>query len=180
MSNISKKGTVDYDEAKIYIIRNTENEKVYIGSTCWEISKRFNEHKRCIHKTKIKSYKLYVAMSELGPECFYWELVEKYPCDNISQLTAREGYWIKHYNSWKVEHGYNKKLEQRSRAEYYEDNKEIIKQKAKAHHEEARNEFYNEVIPCSCGMTYTRANKSRHERTKQHQQALKSNPQETE
>jgi hypothetical protein len=183
MNKISKKGSVNYSEGKIYIIKNTENSKVYIGSTCWEIARRFNEHKRGMNKTNMQNYMLYTAMSTLGTDCFYWELIELFPCDNISQLRAREGHWIKHYDAHKKGNGYNKKVETRSRHEYYEDNKEYIALKSKEHHEshkEERHDFYNAVMKCRCGFSYTRANKSRHERTKQHQQALlQLNQQET-
>ena len=134
MSNISKKGEIDYSKGKIYIIRNNQNSKIYIGSTTWNISKMFNEHKRGMIKTRSKEVPLYKAMLELGTDCFYWEEVELYPCDNVSQLQAGEGYWIREYNAWDSEFGYNRRLEQRSRQEYYKDKKESILEKSKQYH----------------------------------------------
>ena len=118
------KGTVDYSKGKIYIIRNTENDRVYNGSTCWDLAHRFGEHKRCCSKTKSKGYRLYQEMNDIGIDCFCWDEVGQFPCDNVSQLRAREGYWIKHYKSWIPEYGYNKKMETRTKSEYYQDNRE--------------------------------------------------------
>ena len=109
------KGTVDYAKAKIYIIRNNVNDKIYVGSTCWDLSHRFGEHKRCCTKTREKHFRLYKDMTDVGIDCFFWEEVEQFPCDNVSQLRSREGFWIRHFDSWKPENGYNKKVETRTK-----------------------------------------------------------------
>jgi Rad3-related DNA helicase len=115
-------------------------------------------------------------MRDLGVDLFFWEEVEQFQCNNKSQLTAREGYWIRHFRAWEDEFGYNKKVEQRTKAEYYQDKKEEIKQKSKTYHmnniEKAKT-FYNECKLCSCGNTYTVANKARHERSETHKKGLK-------
>ena len=150
------------------------NNKVYVGSTCWDIQKRFNEHKKCIKKARESTYKLYIAMSDIGIDQFFWEEIEQFPCENKSQLTAREGYWIRHFRAWEDDHGYNKKIEQRTRSEYYQDKKDEIIHKSKTYYVENRDkvrEFYNELKVCSCGGSYTVANKARHERSAKHQQS---------
>jgi group I intron endonuclease len=144
MSKISNKGEVDYTKGKIYVIKNNQNTKLYVGSTTWEVAKRFNEHKRSASKDVSKNYKLYAAMTELGVDCFYWEEIESYPCENVSQLRAREGYWIREYKSWLDDYGYNKKMETRTRHEYYEDTKDHIKEKVKEYyinHKEERDQY---------------------------------------
>ena len=178
MSQISNKGSVDYTKGKIYIyifLKNNVNNKVYVGSTCWEIQKRFAEHQRCTTKTRESNYKLYVAMKDIGIDQFFWEEVEKFPCANKSQLTARESHWIRHFRSWEDEYGYNRKIEQRTKSEYYQDKKDEMIQKTKAYYTENRDkarEFYNECKVCSCGGTYTVANKARHERSTKHKQSI--------
>ena len=134
MSKMSKKGSVDYQNGVIYIIKNNANDKVYNGSTTGAISKRFNKHVSHIGKATDTTWRFYAAMAEIGPGNFMWEELEKYPCQNKSQLTSREGYWIKHYKSWKVEHGYNKKVEGRTKEEYYLDTIDTVKQNVKEYY----------------------------------------------
>ena len=72
---------INYEEGKIYKIEpivDHEEDEIYIGSTTWDISKRFNEHKRGINKTRTRCFPLYEAMSELGVDCFYWEEIESF------------------------------------------------------------------------------------------------------
>ena len=92
-------------------------------------------------------------MKELGVDNFYITLVEKYPCNDIEELRAKEGEWIlkigtlnqvvagrkpEQYRKDNVEHKqeYDKEYhkqnkEKRSEQAHqrYEDNKEYIKQK---------------------------------------------------
>lgn len=53
----------------IYIIKNTVNNKVYIGQTRRTIQLRFNEHLNLSKKPNIKT-KLYLNIRELGIESF--------------------------------------------------------------------------------------------------------------
>ena len=55
--------------------------------------------------------------------------------------------------------------------EYYLANRERTLAKSKQYHaenKEKRNAFYNQVRTCECGLTFTVANKARHELTKKH------------
>lgn len=84
----------------IYIIRNNQNNKVYIGQTTQTLQGRWNDH-----RVKSQTYKndLYVAIREIGLENFTIEEIE----NNINKedLNDRESYWILYYNS--IESGYN-------------------------------------------------------------------------
>ena len=86
----------------IYIIRNTVNNKVYIGQS------KDAENRWKFHRTAAKTghYKgesvLYRAMRDIGIEKFYLEILEK----QIPDYNKREKYWIKYYNSI-VPNGYN-------------------------------------------------------------------------
>ncbi|MGM9858078.1 MAG: GIY-YIG nuclease family protein [Bacilli bacterium] len=84
----------------IYIIKNTVNNKVYIGQA-------IDTHKRFIsHCSRAKINKdnspLHDAIHKYGKEKFYYEILEH----QISNYNEKEQYWIKYYNSL-VPYGYN-------------------------------------------------------------------------
>lgn len=84
----------------IYIIKNTINNKVYIGKTNQHITKRFKEHIRDSRKLNLQHRPLYKAMRKYGSDNFYIELLEE------TQDTAiREQFWIEKFNSF--HYGYN-------------------------------------------------------------------------
>lgn len=84
----------------IYIIKNTENNKVYIGQTMNPINIRFKQH---LKDSSCLNNHLYKAMRKYGKEKFYYEILE----DNLpyNLLLEREKYWISFYDS--VKNGYN-------------------------------------------------------------------------
>ena len=127
MSNMSKKGTVDYSNGKIYIIKDAENDKVYVGSTNGPLNKRLSKH--FWSRNSKTQMPIYAAIRDIGKSCFYIELIEDYACDNITQLKAREGYWIRYYKSWLAEYGYNQKVEGRAVKEYKLECKDRILEK---------------------------------------------------
>lgn len=141
---------MDYNNGKIYAIRNRVNNKVYIGSTTQSLAKRFSYHKASMNSKDKQHYKLYQAMHELGIESFYIELIEHYPCQTKEQLCAQEGSFIRERNSYND--GYNGRREgqdkkearreryvqniDRERAywrEYAENNRERIRAKGRAY-----------------------------------------------
>jgi hypothetical protein len=92
--------------------------------------------------------------------------IEKYPCKDTHEATARERYWYETLNSQ-----LNTIYPQRSRAEYLEDNKDVISQQRKGYretHKEANSKHKGEVITCECGCSFARSYLSRHKRTKSH------------
>lgn len=84
----------------IYIIKNTINDKVYIGQSI-DANKRFIQHK---NRSKINSDNsiLYAAMNKYGTENFYMEILE----NQIENYNEQEIYWISKYNSL-YPNGYN-------------------------------------------------------------------------
>lgn len=119
----------DFSKGKIYVVRNTVNDMVYVGSTCQSLSKRMAKHRTVSKTNNCKHYPLYKAFNEIGVDHFYIELIENYPCENIEQLLAREGHYIRNFNTHT--NGYNKRVEGRTDKEYYQNNKEQIAQKNK-------------------------------------------------
>lgn len=119
----------DYSKGKIYIIRNTQNDLTYIGSTCRTLAKRMTEHKMDIRSEKCQNYKLYKAMNELGKDAFYIELLEDYPCQKRDELLKKEGDKIKEYQS-----ELNTIISGRTKQEYRQDNLQQIHSKWKEYY----------------------------------------------
>ena len=90
-------------KGSIYIIRNTINNKVYIGQTTQTIGIRFTNHKMASRTGE--DTKFYRAMRKHGEENFYPELLEHV---EVEDLNDRERYWIKYYDSYYG--GYNSTL----------------------------------------------------------------------
>lgn len=94
-TNFKCEGNMGY----IYIIKNTVNNKVYIGQTVNNINLRFSKHKFAAYTG---TSKLYVNMRNIGIDNFYIEEICK--CDN-KELNKLEIYYISKYNSY--HDGYN-------------------------------------------------------------------------
>ena len=87
----------------IYIIRNTVNDKVYIGQTTMDIKTRFKGHLKAAKYNDKHTRKLYNAINKYGKDNFYYEILEKrIP---ITALDEKEINYIKKYDSYK--NGYN-------------------------------------------------------------------------
>ena len=88
----------------IYKISNDINDKLYIGKTLYTIERRWRQHKNnAITRKDLTHLPLYSAMNKYGIEHFSITEVEK--VDDEKQLSAREQYWIKYYNTYN--YGYN-------------------------------------------------------------------------
>lgn len=87
----------------IYIIRNTVNDKVYIGQTTMTVEERFNSHKKPSTEKQKKNYKIYNAMRKYGRDKFYVETLET--GISADKLDEREIEYIAQYDSFR--NGYN-------------------------------------------------------------------------
>ena len=175
----------DYSHGKIYCIRNNVDDEIYIGSTTQSLSKRMAKHRESIDNSTKSHFRLYEKMRDIGIENCYIELVKNYPCENNEQLRAEEGKIMR------VMATLNDRVECRTRKERYEDNKEAVLEQNKKwrdEHKEEQKEYFKkhrennkdkikaragEALQCECGVIYTRQHKSRHFRTKHHQEYLK-------
>ena len=126
----------NYQNGKIYCIRNYIDDDIYIGSTTQPLSKRMAWHRQSYQSMEKKNRKLYSKMNELGLEQFYIELYETYPCDSKEELLKKEGETIRKLNSI-----LNKRIETRTREEYYEDNKEKITEDRKTYYQENKDKI---------------------------------------
>ena len=113
---------VNYGKGKIYRIINTENETIYIGSTCQNLAKRLSSHKHRGNGNKII-------------------LIENYDCNCREELVMREQQVIEEYNNLANQYRayrspeQHKKIIKKYRKEYEEANKEKIKEKKKEYRE---------------------------------------------
>ena len=87
----------------IYIIRNSINNKVYIGQTTIGVSERFKAHIKPSTIKKRGTYKIYNAIQKYGIDNFYVQTLESdIP---IEELDNKEIAYISQYDSYR--NGYN-------------------------------------------------------------------------
>ena len=85
----------------IYIIKNTINNKVYVGQTRTSVNQRWSEHLR---HAKYGDQIINRAMKKYGVDKFYVETLEI--CE-VEKLDEREIYYISLYDSTDKSKGYN-------------------------------------------------------------------------
>jgi group I intron endonuclease len=91
MDNGPERKPRNYQNGKIYCIRDHIDGQIYVGSTCQSLSKRMAYHTQDAKKANRQNTLIYPLMLNYGLEQFYIELVEEYPCENSNQLEKREG-----------------------------------------------------------------------------------------
>jgi len=178
----------NYQNGKIYKIVCNNTNKQYIGSTCFDLSSRLQQHtyfpsNHCVSKEIIEEGNYDII------------LVENYPCNNKEELEKRERHYIETLNCINVvipgrtkKEWYkdNKEHISEKAKEYYEDNKEHFSERAKEYYEANKellleqnkeyreanrdklNERQKEKFNCECGGRYTRVHKKRHLNSKKH------------
>ena len=131
----------DYKNGKVYSIRNTVDDDIYIGSTCEKyLSKRMVKHKSSAKADgRDRNMLLYQKMNELGIENVYIELIENYPCKSKDQLRAREQHYIREMATL------NKRVEGRTLEEWQEDSKGYMKEWKKQYSKERKDEIKEKV-----------------------------------
>jgi antitoxin component YwqK of YwqJK toxin-antitoxin module len=86
---------VNYENGQIYKLVNSVNDKIYIGSTCRLLCQRIGDH-RC-HARKGYNSPVYITMRKLGIENFRIVLIEAFPCEDKTDLEAREYLIMRRY-----------------------------------------------------------------------------------
>ena len=184
---------MDYQNGKIYCIRNSVNDEVYVGSTTQKLSKRFSKHKSDM---KVLTGKLYQEMLNVGIENFYIELIELCPCNTKEELNKKEGEYIRQMGtlnyqvSGRTRQEYREENREKERArskgyyyknrekvlervkEYRENNVEKEKERQNKYHDEHKEETKqkrSEMIECECGALVSRGSLTRHKRRSIHQ-----------
>lgn len=124
---------VNYQNSKIYIIRNNDNNLIYVGATTeLYLCKRFEKHKT--QKCSIGNY-INDPLNNSKWEDWYIELYENCSCNNKNELNKKEGEiqrLFKNDNNYVL---INKKITNKSKQEhnkeYRERYKDTIKEQRK-------------------------------------------------
>jgi hypothetical protein len=116
----------NYQNGKIYSIRcRNDDTLIYIGSTTQKLTERLAQHRRQSNK---HSKRLYECVNGNWTD-WYIELYEECPCNNKQELDKKEGEIIRQIGNL------NKNIAGRTRKEYRDENKEIIKEYTKLYNE---------------------------------------------
>ena len=175
---------VNYNNSKIYKLVSFQTDKIYVGSTTQSLTTRKSEHKSNYKRWINGSYN-YVSSFELihFDDCDII-LLEECPCKNKMELHKREREYIekldcvnkviptrtkKEYNN---EH---REYQKQYNKQYREDNKDKLREYEKNRpNKEERKQNQKKKYTCDCGKTLTIGKKSRHEKTKKHQNYINS------
>jgi hypothetical protein len=157
---------MNYQNGKIYKIVSDSTDKIYIGSTCSSLSKRFYEH-NFDYKLWLKSKQHYKSSFELvkNNDCDII-LLELFSCNNKDELHQRERYWIEQNKDLiinKIMPIANEIQRKEHLKQYRELNKEKIKQ------------YRTQPYKCDCGSIIILDIKAQHKRTTKHKQYIKDN-----
>lgn len=114
----------DYSRSKIYRIRAEGIDGCYVGATTRSLDWRIDGHK---YRADCSSK----AIMESGNAVI--ELIEDFPCNSKAELDIRERYWIE--NTPDV---VNKRIPGRSKAEWYDENNDVILEKKRHYYETNR------------------------------------------
>ena len=120
----------DYKQGKIYTVRcKTDDTLIYVGCTTQSLRERMAKHKYdSINKPTTFFYQHIDDWDN-----WYMELFENFPCNSKEELNKREGEIIREIGT------VNKQIAGRTKKEYYEDNKDKMKQHYKEYQEKNKD-----------------------------------------
>ncbi len=91
---------------EVYKVSNNKNGKIYIGITSQGIDVRWSKH--CSDANTDSNFPIHNAIRKYGKENFQIEIIEVINnSTDYDQLKEREIYWIKEFDSYNREKGYN-------------------------------------------------------------------------
>ena len=93
----------ELDLKGVYKIQNTQNKKIYIGSTNRSFLNRMKQHNTKLKQGKHHSVHMQRAYELYGEDSFEFSIVEVL----TEKFLERESYWIQFYDSCNPEIGYN-------------------------------------------------------------------------
>ena len=157
-----------YQHGKIYKLTSSETTDIYIGSTTKPLCKRLQKHK-CDYKgyREGRDDFHYVTSFDLVKyvNCTI-EIIKEYPCDNKHELEREEGMYQRKMKC------VNMRIAGRTDKEYRDDNKELRNENQKIYYKNNLEKYKKKSI-CECGGKYSYHHKSRHEKSKTHQDYIK-------
>jgi group I intron endonuclease len=114
----------------IYIIKNTINQKVYIGKSS-NIEIRFKDHRSALTKPnrnpKRTNRYLYQAVQKYGIDNFEFEILQQFPIGiHDDLLKEAELYWMDYYSSCERSLGYNLRRDSSTDTFVHEDTRKLL------------------------------------------------------
>ena len=94
----------DYSKTKIFTIRNTKNDKKYVGNTTSRLTDAFCNKKKT-YKNGIINNPLLEAFEQIGIDNFYIQLEEEVSCKNKDEVNVITNNYITKYDT--KNNGYN-------------------------------------------------------------------------
>lgn len=153
----------DYRNAIIYTITSPHTDQVYVGSTTIKPRQRLAQHRYDFKSGRgLSSAKLF----ELGEVDLV--VVSKIECQTKEELLRKERLAYELFDC------VNKNVPNRSQKEYMKtpEGKAYAKaQREKAPYIAYAKAYSSIKVECACGKTYSRRNRTHHERTMFHQQS---------
>jgi len=149
---------INYENSKIYQLKNTTTNKIYIGSTTRDLKTRLREHKSLYTSGKTKKEKSYLLFNDTDNVII--ELLENVNCKNKKELHNRELHYIQSLEC------INKYNPTRDNKQYYQETKKAL---INYHNnKEEINKKRLEKITCECGAIVSKAGLGRHKKTIKH------------
>jgi hypothetical protein len=174
---------IDYSKTVIYKLVHEDdydNSNVYVGHTT-DFIKRKNGHKTSCNNpnTKLYNTKVYKNIRDNGG-WDAWKMVEieKYPCKDEREASARERYYIELIKS-----NLNTKLPTRTMEEWRENNKEFISKCGKIYYQnnkEIKKLYQQKQVMCECGCEIQKGNILKHQKTLKHSNMIRDNTSATD
>lgn len=195
---------IDYSKTIMYKLccNDITITDIYIGHTT-DFKSRKRQHKNSCNKEHNKCYNYNVynfIRNNGGWDNWSMIMIEEYLCNSKLEATKRERELIE-----QLKPTLNSHIPSRTKNEWYENNKDYVKEKVKKYcednkekhkekmkeyynnnlekHKEKKKEYYennkeklNKRFNCECGGYYTKCHKTIHEQTKKHQDYLLSVP----
>lgn len=116
----------DYSKGRIYAIRASNTDDVYIGSTTKTLAQRLAQHRYDYREYQKGKGHYKKAFDMIGKDCHYIELLEEYSCKSVEELRAKEQKYIRETQgciNLKLPGRTPKECALEKRAEYYENRK---------------------------------------------------------
>jgi hypothetical protein len=143
---------------KIYKIIDNTNNNIYIGSTCAKTLKhRLNKHKSDYKRYLSNGSRYTTTYDILKNNDYKIELLEELECNTKYELHVRERYWIVNIvciNKYKP-------------TNYLDKGKHIYQKEYKEKHR-----LIHGIKICECGGRYKFSQKSKHDKTRRHNNYL--------
>jgi len=155
----------------IYKLFKQDCPDFYVGST-FDMKKRQLYHKSDCNNPNSKNYNLPVYQfirNNGGYDSWNYEILQQF---NNDLKVKDELHYIERAYIDLLNPSLNRQLPTRTQKEWFQDNKESVKQHKKQYYQSNKQlikQKANEKNNCECGGCYTTVNKARHIKTKKHQ-----------